>query len=285
MRELLEEEVFSTVRNTLSSAAKALATSSETILLLAAPSLHGALAIAPIEAALLDAGIPYRRRFRIEDPNTAPYVHILGPGETYGPSLDTDPTRLSIATAVVEGLRGHQGDARKGPLTPVVQAHALAQSIFPESNRLRWMRPWLVSGNWLNSALETTYDPVFTTLRDLLSSEGSIRVVPIPEVGGPSVDHLPWLDNNALEAVSRQWGGMDLEDKARALSNLAKPALTSGIPSSARLEELMWHCILGTEWRADLATQIRTASSYWERNPAHLAAGSVVDSLLRDGQC
>ena len=285
MRELLEEEVFSTVRSTLSSAAEALATSSETILLLAAPSLHGALAIAPIEAALLDAGIPYRRRFRIEDPNTAPYVHILGPGETSGPTLDTNPTRLSISTVVVDGLRGHQGDARKGPLTPVVQAHALAQSIFPESNRLRWMRPWLVSGNWLNSALETTYDPVYTTLRDLLSSEGSIRVVPIPEVGRPSVDYLPWLDKNALEAVSGQWSRMDLEDKARALSNLSKPALTSGTPSSARLEELMWHCILGSEWSADLATQIRNASSFWEREPANLAASSVVDSLLRDGQC
>ena len=143
----------------------------------------------------------------------------------------------------------------------------------------------MVSGNWLNSALETTYDPVYTTLRDLLSSEGSIRVVPITEVAGPSIDNLPWLDKNALEAVYGQWDGMDLEDKARALSNLAKPALTSSTPSSARLEELMWHCVLGTEWSSDLATQICNASSYWEREPAHLAAGSVVDSLLRDGQC
>jgi hypothetical protein len=147
------------------------------------------------------------------------------------------------------------------------------------------MRPWLVSGNWLNSALETTYDPVYTTLRDLLSSEGSIRVVPIPEVDGPSIDHLPWLDKNALEAVSGKWDRMDQEGKARALSNLAKPALTSGTPSSARLEELMWHCILGIEWSADLATQIQQASLFWEIEPAHLAACIVVDSLLRDGQC
>jgi hypothetical protein len=285
MRELLREEVFSTVRSTLSSAGEAMATSSETILLLAPPNLLGALTIAPIEAALLDLGMPYRRRFRTENPETQPLVRILGPENISGPVLESSPMRLSIASVVVEGLRGRHGDARKGPLTTVSQAHALAQSIFPESSRLRRMRPWLVSGNWLDSALDTTYDPVYTTLRDLLFSEGSIRVVPIPEVDCPSTRNSPWLDKDALEAVSKQWGMMDLEGKARALSNLTKPALTSSTPSSARLEELMWHCILGNEWETDLATQILRASSFWEGDSDHLAADTVVDSLLRDGQC
>ena len=285
MRELLREEVFSAGRSTLSSAGEAMATSSDAILLLAPPNLIGALTIAPIEAALLDSGIPYRRRFGTEDPNTQPFVHILGPENSSGAVLENSPMRLSIAYVVVEGLRGHHGDARKGPLTTVSQAHALAQSIYPDSGRLRRMRPWLISGNWLDSALDTTYDPVYTTLRDLLLSEGSIRVVPIPEVGCPSARNSPWLDADALEEVSKQWGMMDLEDKARAMSNLTKPALTSSTPSSARLEELMWHCILGNEWGTDLATQIRRASSYWEGELPHLAAGTVVDSLLRDGQC
>jgi hypothetical protein len=137
----------------------------------------------------------------------------------------------------------------------------------------------------LVSALDTTYDPVYTALRDLLLSEGSIRVVPIPEVDCPDTRNSPWLDTDALEAVSKQWGKMDLEGKERALSNLAKPALTSSTPSSARLEELMWHCILGKEWRTDLATQILRASSFWKGGLNRLAADTVVDSLLRDGQC
>jgi len=285
MRELLREEVFSDVRSTLSSAGAAMATSTDAMLLLAPPTLLGALTIAPIEACLLDSGIPYRRRFRSENPNTPPFVHILGPEYSSGPVFESGPLRLRIASKVVEGLRGHHGDARKGPLTTVSQAHALAQSIFPESSRLRRMRPWLISGNWLDSALDTTYDPVYTTLRDLLLSEGSIQVVPIPEVGSPSAKILSWLDKDALEAVSKKWGRMDLEDKARSLSNLTKPALTSSTPSSARLEELMWHCVLGNDWSTDLSTQIQNASSYWEKEPAHLAAGTVVDSLLKDGQC
>ncbi len=285
MRELLREEVFSTVRSTLSTAGKAMATSSDAILLLAPPTLLGALTIAPIEAALLDLGIPYRRRFRTGDPETQPFVHILGLENSSGPVLESNHLGLSIASVVVEGLRGHHGDARKGPLTTVSQAHALAQSIFSESSRLRRMRPWLVSGNWLVSALDTTYDPVYTALRDLLLSEGSIRVVPIPEVDCPDTRNSPWLDTDALEAVSKQWGKMDLEGKERALSNLAKPALTSSTPSSARLEELMWHCILGKEWRTDLATQILRASSFWKGGLNRLAADTVVDSLLRDGQC
>ncbi|MDP6702921.1 MAG: hypothetical protein QF760_00120 [Candidatus Thalassarchaeaceae archaeon] len=285
MRELLMEEVFSDVRSTLSSAGEAMATSSDAILLHAPPTLLGALAIAPIEAALLDSEIPYRRRFRSEAPKAPPFVHVLGPEYSSGPVLESSPMRLTISTTVVEGLRGHHGDARKGPLTTVPQAHALAQSIFPESSRMRRMRPWLISGNWLDSALDTTYDPVYTALRDLLLSEGSIRVVPIPEVGSPDSRNSPWLDDDALEAISKQWDMMDLEAKARALSNLAKPALTSSTPSSARLEELMWHCVLGNDWSTDLATQIRKASSYWEGEPAHIAAGTVVDSLLREGQC
>ena len=64
MRSLLGTEPLAPVSSVLSQAADQLRSSSSPILLLAAPSLQGALAIAPIEAALVDAGLPYRRRFR-----------------------------------------------------------------------------------------------------------------------------------------------------------------------------------------------------------------------------
>ena len=56
MRTLLEAEPLAPVSETLSQAADQLRSSNTTILLLAAPSLQGALAIAPLEAALVDAG-------------------------------------------------------------------------------------------------------------------------------------------------------------------------------------------------------------------------------------
>ena len=283
MRTLLEAEPLAPVSETLSQAADQLRSSNTTILLLAAPSLQGALAIAPLEAALVDAGIPYRRRFRLEAPSEGSWVHILGPADESGPKLSSNPLQLSLAGTVVEGLTGHQGDSRKGPLTAVAQSHALAQAICPDGARIRRLRPWVISGNWLHSALDTTYDPVFTALRDTLVQDGSIKVVPLPEVPEPNISASTWIDPAALDAVTSRWPSLDMEGRARALSHLMRPALSRSTPSTARLEEIGWHCVLGPGWSTDLAGQITTAAGLWKENSAAVAAGRVTDSLLRRG--
>ena len=283
MRTLLEAEPLAPVSETLSQAADQLRSSNTTILLLAAPSLQGALAIAPLEAALVDAGIPYRRRFRLEAPSEGSWVHILGPADESGPKLSSNPLQLSLAGTVVDGLTGHQGDSRKGPLTAVAQSHALAQAICPDGARIRRLRPWVISGNWLHSALDTTYDPVFTALRDTLVQDGSIKVVPLPEVPEPNISASTWIDPAALDAVTSRWPSLDMEGRARALSHLMRPALSRSTPSTARLEEIGWHCVLGPGWSTDLAGQITSAAGLWKENPAAVAAGRVTDSLLRRG--
>ena len=283
MRTLLEAEPLAPVSETLSQAADQLRSSNTTILLLAAPSLQGALAIAPLEAALVDTGLPYRRRFRLEAPSEGSWVHILGPADESGPRLSSNPLQLSLSGTVVEGLTGHQGDSRKGPLTAVAQSHALAQAICPDGARIRRLRPWAISGNWLHSALDTTYDPVFTALRDVLVQDGSIKVVPLPEVPEPNISASTWIDPTALDAVTSRWPSLDKEGRARALSHLMRPALSRSTPSTARLEEIGWHCVLGPGWSTDLAGQITSAADLWKENPAAVAAGRVVDSLLRRG--
>ena len=283
MRTLLEAEPLAPVSETLSQAADQLRSSNTTILLLAAPSLQGALAIAPLEAALVDTGLPYRRRFRLEAPSEGSWVHILGPADESGPRLSSNPLQLSLSGTVVEGLTGHQGDSRKGPLTAVAQSHALAQAICPDGARICRLRPWAISGNWLHSALDTTYDPVFTALRDVLVQDGSIKVVPLPEVPEPNISASTWIDPTALDAVTSRWPSLDKEGRARALSHLMRPALSRSTPSTARLEEIGWHCVLGPGWSTDLAGQITSAADLWKENPAAVAAGRVVDSLLRRG--
>ena len=280
---LLGSEPLSEVAGLLSSAAESIRSNLSPVLLLAAPSLQGALAVAPIEAALLDSGIPYRRRFRMEAPNDKPWIHIMGPGDHSGPVLSNDPFSLSISGTVVDGLTGHQGDSRKGPLPAVAQAHALAEAISPQGQRTRRLRPWAVSGNWLHSALDTTYDPVFTALRDTLVEDGSIRVVPLPEVPNPNISNNTWIDSEALEAVSSRWQSLDMEGRARTLSHLFRPGLSSSSPSTARMEEIGWHCVMGPGWSTDLAGQIATAASYWKSETAAVAATKVTDSLLREG--
>jgi hypothetical protein len=283
MRTLLEAEPLAPVSEILSQAADQLRSSNTTILLLAAPSLQGALAIAPLEASLVDAGVPYRRRFRLEAPSEGSWVHILGPADESGPKLSSNPLQLSLAGTVVDGLTGHQGDSRKGPLTAVAQSHALAQAICPDGARIRRLRPWVISGNWLHSALDTTYDPVFTALRDTLVQDGSIKVVPLPEVPEPNISASTWIDPAALDAVTSRWPSLDMEGRARALSHLMRPALSRSTPSTARLEEIGWHCVLGPGWSTDLAGQITSAAGLWKENPAAVAAGRVTDSLLRRG--
>ncbi len=284
MRRLLDAEQFTSVTANLLDAANAIRSFDGTVMLLAAPSVVGALSLAPLEAAMLDAGIRYRRRFRIEAPESGSWIHILGPGQTEGPSFSSEPPQLSLSVIIVEALRGTSGDVRRGPLTTVAQAHALAQAICPNSPRLRRMRPWLISGNWMHSALDTTYDPVFTALRDIMVDEGSVRVVPLPEVIAPDIATTPWIEGIALEAVSSRWDSLDLEGRARSLSHLMRPALSQSTPSTSRMEELGWHRVIGIGWETDLASQILQSTRLWKQMPASEAAHHMVDLLLTTGQ-
>ena len=102
MHTLLGSELFSGVADLLTKSADYIRSSSSPILLLAAPSLQGALSIAPIEAALLDSGLPYRRRFKMESPTNPPWIHILGPGDFSGSVLSNNPFSLSISGTVVD---------------------------------------------------------------------------------------------------------------------------------------------------------------------------------------
>ncbi|MED5230973.1 MAG: hypothetical protein VYB30_01200 [Candidatus Thermoplasmatota archaeon] len=284
MRQLLESEPFSSVASSLNRAVSGLQAHQGPVMLLAAPSLIGALSIAPIEAAFLDLGLPYRRRFKLESPSEGSWIHILGPAQDTGPEYIPEPPRLSLGLALVDGLVSSSGDIRRGPLTTVAQAHAIAHSLAPEGLRVRRLRPWLISGNWLHSALDTTYDPVFTTLRDMLVEEGSARIATMPEVPSIELSNTPWIEELALEAVSSRWPDLDMEGRARALSHLMRPALSQSTPSTARMEELGWHRVIGPNWDSDLASEILRAARLWKKGSATLAAHSFVDSLLTTGR-
>jgi len=284
MRQLLESEPFTSVASSLNRAVSGLQAHQGPVMLLAAPSLIGALSIAPIEAAFLDLGLPYRRRFKLESPSEGSWIHILGPAQDTGPEYIPEPPRLSLGLALVDGLVSSSGDIRRGPLTTVAQAHAIAHSLAPEGLRVRRLRPWLISGNWLHSALDTTYDPVFTTLRDMLVEEGSARIATMPEVPSIELSNTPWIEELALEAVSSRWPDLDMEGRARALSHLMRPALSQSTPSTARMEELGWHRVIGPNWDSDLASEILRAARLWKKGSATLAAHSFVDSLLTTGR-
>ena len=280
MESLIEQDIFSPVRDSIQSFANEVISSSNPILLVSKPNFEGALSLAPIEAALLDARIPYKRRFSKSNPDYAPFIQITD--DIASPI--TELSGLSLSTTIVDGLRGRFGDFRKGPLSAVAQAHVLAMKLNPQSLRLRRMRPWMLSGNWINEALDTTYDPVYSSLRDHLSAEGSIRVIPAPEVPNLHFNNYPWLEPSEIEEATREWGNSELENREKIMERLVRPVLHSRLPSTSRTEELLWHCVLGSGWETDMASQISLALNNWENNTPIDAASIVADSLVSTGE-
>jgi hypothetical protein len=288
MRTLVDEEIFSPVAEILRSMASMVRSGKRITLSATDTTLASSLAMAPIEAALLDEGIPYSRG--ISDGPNGIYPGLTRPFILFDPSLEEFSFNETYEAMVIgedvptTAHMGQQGKVRNGVLTPAAISHALAQLISPAGKRVRRMRPWAISGNWIHPSMDATYDPVYTSLRDFLEEEGTISVVPFPEVPDPDPQSRPWVNNDDLEAVRVRWDELDAEGRARAISHLMRPGLFSSAPSTARFEELGWHCILAPNWKRDLAGQIREASAIWGANTREIAAGKVIDSLISRGQ-
>ena len=284
---LLDIPAFATAAPVLREAALKLRTSKSSLTIVAPLDESGIFASALLEAALLDAGIPYQRRLR-ENAKAAkgPSIIIDSTSVSQLQSIGTEPLTIHLAPLEVEALVASGGDSRHGLLSPVALAAGLGNSISPSGAMSRLLMPWILAGNWLSSGLEHTYDPVYTVLRDYLSNEGHIRVVPMPEVPDVHPDSLPGIDSLALGAVRDRWGQLDLEGRAQSLSHLLKPLLDSELPSTARLEELGWHRIMAAGWERDLASQLTSFNKSWRDNPSgrRSQANDTIDSLLRTGQ-
>ena len=280
MRDISELDFFSSIREPFRNFAREVCNRKKKILLISQPNITGALAIAPIEAALLDSGLPYRRRFTDKNPDSETFVHVA---EDSGRGR-TSNNGIVISEFVVEGLRGSSGDSKKGPLSTVAQAHFLATEINPSSERLRRLRPWILSGNWVGDSLDRAYDPVYSFLRDYLSEQGVISVVPVTEVKSPESDNYPWIEEAELWRMTDLWQTSNLEKRERIMGELAMPIFNSTIPSTTRVEELLWHCVIAPNWESYLSSQIFSANSFWDTKKPVEAAYKIADLLVSTGQ-
>ena len=284
---LLGLPALASVAPTLRKAALKLRTAAASITIIAPMNEVGVLSCALLEAALLDASIPYQRRIRDEGVAAkGPSILIGGIALTAPAAIGVDPLCIHLDPLEVDALVASGGDARRGVLSAVALAAALAECIAPDGAMTRLLRPWALAGNWLSDALEHTYDPVYTVLRDHLTEAEAFRVVALPEV--PDVDpvSLPGIDAVAMEAVRDRWPRLDLEGRAQALCHLLKPLLEADLPSTARFEELGWHRILAIGWEMDIASQLAGFSEAWRAAAANRRrfANEAIDRLLRTGQ-
>ena len=280
MRDISELDIFSAIREPFHHFAREVCNRKKKILLISEPNIRGALTLAPIEAALLDSGLPYRRRFNNQSPDSGTFVRVA---ENSGMGRASN-NGIVISEFVVEGLRGSSGDSRKGPLCTVAQAHLLATEINPSSERLRRLRPWILSGNWICDSLDRAYDPVYSFLRDYLSEQGVIRVVPVTEVKSPESGNYPWIEDTELWRVTDLWQTSNLDKRERMMGELAMPIFNSKAPSTTRVEELLWHCVMAPNWESDLSSQIFRAKTFWDTKKPLEAANEIADLLVSVGQ-
>ena len=118
-----------------------------------------------------------------------------------------------------------------------------------------------------------------------LREEGTVRVVPLPEVHNPFTSSLDGLSTRQLKRLAKVWPTMDVEERSMALSELVLPCLTESELSTPRLEELVWHRMLVGDCEVDVVSQMESVRQAWpeDADDARLFASSVLDRWLKTG--
>lgn len=298
MRDLLATPMFSLLKATMEAHGEAIK-AAEMIHLTAPATVEGVLAIGQLEAAFLDVGVRYRRRLftpRHHLPRDAPAawsveatgLTVVVDVEEATWSVDdmasTEHIHLVPLTTTVEMGAKHR--TFSGAVDPVLQAAALAALVAPGGRRVRKLRPFVSLGLWSRSALETNMDPIHTTVLNHLKEEGTLRVVPLPEVPSPATGMMPGLSERQLRRLAKVWPTMDVDQRSMAISELLLPCLTESELSTPRLEELTWHRMLVGDEHMDLASQLHLVKQAWpeEADASRLYASKLLDRWLGTGR-
>ena len=247
-------------------------------------TLVGVLSLAQIEASFLDQNIPYQRTIV-----AGPIVpsSISGPAIIISSGVETkwvvETKILLISPTTINVTMGNENKVRTGVLGTVAQSAALAAILSPSGIRARRQRGMSCSGQWLRDTLDSVYDPVWTIIRDHLQMEGTVQVLPITEIASIEELTLPNLPAITFKRLKRAWGSFDAKERAGALSELVLPMVEGENISAARLEELVWHRVIGTDWPMDLASLLYHAQNEWPDEGEVLHAGRVMDKLISTG--
>ncbi len=255
--------------------------------LVAHSDLQGVLAIAQLEAAFIDSGLSFRRRFVSSETQmeqaAAPFIKVTSFSED-GPETMLKDGGLIISPKEMEFDLGTSGKRRNGVIEQVAQCAVLSEMLSSGSVLVKRMRPWALAGAWLRDSMDTAFDAQYSRIKDLLCEEGSIRTVCMVEVEDCEVMGLSGISSSLLDRMRRRWHSMDLEQRSSAMSDLMLPALENATPSTARIEELGWKRILSKDWKRDMATMLHRARREWPEDSDQLHSSRLLDGLLRTGE-
>ncbi len=251
------------------------------IVLVAEPELSQLVSLALIEASFLDNGVLYQRKLveSIED-FTSNYDDLT---ILFTENSENINSVLTISSKEVAVNLGQNENTRIGKLDKVGMAGCLALTL-GAGKRVNQMLPLILAGNWLNSNLDFTYDPIFTKLRDSLVKKGEISVVTLPEVPEPDMLELPGIDSVQLNLLKTEWNSIGLDEQSKRLSKIAQPLLLTSM-GVARLEELIWHRVIKSDWNLDLASQCSKSQRDIKSSSKKLVtANRLIDDIIRFGK-
>ena len=295
MNSLFQTSVFSSLEEDLSNVASMIS-SAKVVQLMAPADIEGVLALAQLEAALLDNSQHYRRRVLPprrhvsrdhvpELPEVEGLVIHIDPFHETQSSIETNQNYVHIFPLSVAVTFGNSSKEHNGAVECVAICAALASILAPEGSRVRKQRSMAISGSWLRGGADSDYDPVLSLMRDHLDTEGSIDIRPLPEVPLPEIEMIPGLSKMMLKRLSKGWPTMDVEQRSSAISELVLPTLREEGISTMRLEELIWHRIMIPGNDVDMASQLYMANSVWpdDLEQAKIHASSILDGLISSG--
>jgi hypothetical protein len=294
MNDLLSSSLFSSYSKTLSDISEKILTA-ESIQIVATADLEGVLALAQIEAGLLDAVKSYKRRVlppkknisRTEAIDFSAYNGLIIHIDPFHEPLSKIDTEKHIHLTPLHATVNFTNSEREhhGALDCVVICAVIAQQLSRDGLRVRRLRGMAISGSWLRRNLDANYDPIMSFLRDHLDEEGSIEIRPLPEVPDPIVSMIPGLSKGMLSRLSKSWNSMDIDERSSAISELILPTLRHDSLSTMRLEELVWHRVMLPGYVIDLASQLHLSQESWpeESDKARLHASVVTDELITSG--
>ena len=297
MNDLLATAPFEDVKEHLQQICEKIS-SANMVHLVAPADLEGVLALSNLEASCIDSGIKYSRRLtksKQHIPHGEKDEHeikndgitlVIEPFEETWESSELKNDQLIRIVPLSVSIRlGKKKSKRTGALDVVSQCSAIAALIAPNGSRVRRLRPFAISGQWLRDSLDNTFDPIHSSIRDVLRDEGSVRVVALPEVSVTSEGMIPNLSRTMLRRLKKRWGSMDHESRTQAIGELILPTLSDSSVSTPRLEELFWHRLIVGGQDMDIYSQINEARNIWptDEDSTKPHSGVILKSLISKG--
>ena len=288
MNDLLESAPFEDAKEYLQSICEMIKSTS--MVYLNAPcDLEGVLAISHLEAACIDSDIRYSRRL-VKSKQHTPHgekqeVDVKKDGLTISIQPFEETWKCSdlkikdyvmILPLSVSVRMGSKKSERMGALDVVSQCAAIAAKIAPNGARVRRLRPFAISGQWLRDSLDNTFDPIHSSIRDILRDEGSV----------PAQDMIPNLSQTMLKRLRKRWDKMDFDSRSQAISELALPSLIDNVISTPRLEELFWHRLMIRGEEQDIYSQIHLTKNDWptEEGQTKAHSSTILRGLISQGK-